>query len=228
MTKPKQCEDDIIIYLIVIASILIEILIDTCRGLTLLLFSANTIQTPGETGSRLNTTENHKCLTSLNSASPTPTLGKQGLQSSDIKSTKSGSIKTQRQSPSTKRRSTTGVQKKVDGGTTRDSQSLPTASSPRSKRSKPSSNSSMSTSLLSSQVLDSPQRTTTTTLTTPTTTLKSTPNPNHTTADDKHTDTTDWSENQPTEHLHVLPEPQEEVQEHTVLRTKVSRTKLKA
>lgn len=199
MTKPKHCEDDIIVHLIVIASIIIEILIDTL-----------------------------KCLTSLNSASPTPTLGNQDLQSSDIKSTKSGSIKTQRLSPSTKPRSTTAVQKKVAGGTKQGTQSKPTASSPRGKRSKPSSNSSMSTSLLSSQVLDNPQLITTTTLTTPTTTLRSTPNPNHTTADDKHTDTTDWLDHKPTEHLHVLPESQEEVQEHTVLRTKVSRSKLKS
>ena len=192
-------EDDLFIHILVIFSILIEILIDALR-----------------------------CLTSTNSASFTPTLGKQDLLSKDIKSTKSGSIKTQQQSPSTKRLSTTGVQKKVDGGTRQATQSKPTASSPRSKRSKPSSNSSMSTSLLSSQVLDSPQRTTTTMSTTPTTTLRSTPNPNHIIADDKHTDTAGWSEHQPTELVSVLPESQEEVQEHTVLRTKVSRTKLKA
>jgi hypothetical protein len=59
------------------------------------------------------------------------------------------------------------------------------------------------------------------------TSLRSTLNPNHTTADDTHSHTTRWTEHQPTEPLHVLPEPQEEVQEHTVLRTKVSRSKLK-
>lgn len=199
MTKPKHREDDIIVHLIVIASIIIEILIDTL-----------------------------KCLTSLNSASSTPTLGKQDLQSSDIKSTKSGSIKTQQQSPSTKRPSTMGVQRKVDGGTTQVTQSKPTASSPRSKRSKPTSNSLMSTTSLSNQTLETPQLITSTKSITPTTTLSSTPNPNHTTADDKYTDTTDWLDNQPTEHLHVFPEPQEEVQAHTVLRTKVSRSKLKS
>lgn len=191
-------DDDWILHLIVILSILIEILIDAL-----------------------------KCLTSLNSASPTPTLGKQDLPSKDIKSTKSGSTKTQRLSPSTKRRSTTAVQKKVDGGTKQDSQSSPTASSPRGRRSKPSSNTSMNTRSQTSQVLETPQRITTTKSTSPMTSLRSTPKPNHTTADDCNPDSTDWIEHQPTEPLHVLPEPQEEVQEHTVLRTKVSRSKLK-
>ena len=62
-------------------------------------------------------------------------------------------------------------------------------------------------------------------------TLSSTPNPNHTTAEqinDKHTDTTNWSEHQPTELVSLLPESQEEVQEHTVLRTKMSSPELKA
>lgn len=201
MTKLKQREDDIIVHLIVIASIIIEILIDAI-----------------------------KCLTSLNSASPTPTPGKQDLPSNDTKSTSSGITKTQRLSPSTKRRSTTAVQKKVDGGTKQDTQSSPTAPSPRSKRSKPSSNTSMNTRSQTNQVLETQQPVQTTTSTTPTSTLRSTPNPDHTTVEqinDKHTDTTDWSDHQPTEHLHVLPESQEEVQEHTVLRTKVSRSKLK-
>jgi hypothetical protein len=57
--------------------------------------------------------------------------------------------------------------------------------------------------------------------------LRSTPKPNHTTVDDTHGNSTDWIEHQPTEPLHVLPEPQQEVQEHTVLRAKVSRSKLK-
>ena len=86
----------------------------------------------------------------------------------------------------------------------------------------------MSTSLPTSPALESPQRTTTTKSTTPTTTLSPIPQNVLTTADDKHTDTADWSEHQPTELVSLLPEPQEEVQEHTVLRTKVSRTKLKA
>jgi hypothetical protein len=197
MTKKFQ-EDDIVIHIIVIFSILIEIFIDAL-----------------------------KCLTSLNSASSTPPLGKQDLQSNDIKSIKSGSTKTQRLSPSTKPRSTTAVQKKVAGGTKQDTQSSPTASSPRSKRSKPSSNTSMSTRSQSSQALVTQRRTRTTKSTLATDTLLFTPNPNHTTADDTHSHTTRRSEHQPTEPLHLLPKPQEEVQEHTVLRTKVSRSKLK-
>ena len=198
MTKPKHQDIDIILIVIVIISILITTLLDAIQ-----------------------------CLTSLNSASSTPTLGKQDLQSNGIKSTKSGSTKTQRLSPSTKPRSTTAVQRKVAGGTKQDTQSSPTASSPRSKRSKPSSNTSMSTKLQTNQVLVTQRRTRTTKSTLATDTLLSTPNPNHTTADDTHSHTTRRSEHQPTEPLHLLPKPQEEVQEHTVLRTKVSRSKLK-
>lgn len=146
MTKPKHCEDDIIVHLIVIASIIIEILIDTL-----------------------------KCLTSLNSASPTPTLGNQDLQSSDIKSTKSGSIKTQPLSPSTKPRSTTAVQKKAVGFMSQDIPVSPTASSTRSKRSKTSSTTVTSTEPGISPISGSRRRSRTTTLTSPTTTLKSTP-----------------------------------------------------
>ena len=192
-------DDDWILHLIVILSIFIEILIDAL-----------------------------KCLTSLNSASSTPTLGKHDSHSSDIKSTKSGSTKTQRLSPSTKRRSTTAVQRKADGGTKQDTQSSPTASSPRSKQSKPSSSTTTSTRSRTSQASGSRRRTPTTKSTSPTTLLRSTPKPNHTTADDTHSYSTNRSEHQPTEHLHVLPEPQEEVPEHSVLRTKVSRSKLKA
>lgn len=195
---PKHQDVDIFLHVIVILSIFIEILIDAI-----------------------------KCLTSLNSASPTHARGNQDLPSKDIKSTKSGSTKTQRLSPSTKPRSTTAVQKKVDGGTKQDSQSLPTASSPRSKRSKPSSNTSTSTRSQSSQALASRRRTTTTKSTLPTDTLLSIPNQLHTTANDCNPDSASWIEYQPTEPLHVLPEPQEEVQAHTVLRTKVSRSKLK-
>jgi hypothetical protein len=198
MTKPKYQDIDIILHVIVILSILITTLLDAI-----------------------------KCLTSLNSASSTPTPGKQDLPSKDIKYTKSGSTKTQRLSPSTKRRSTTAVQKRAAGGTKQDSQSSPTASSPRGKRSKPSSNTLMNMRSQTSQALETPRRITTTKSTSPTTLLRSTPKPNHTTADDAHSHTTDWIEHQPTEPLHVLLEPQQEVQEHTVLRTKVSRSKLK-
>jgi len=196
---PKQREDDIIIYVIVILSILIETFIDAI-----------------------------KCLISVVSGVPTPAPTKCDTLSSVTTPIESGKVKTQRLSPSTKRPSTTGVQKKVDGGTKQATQSRPTASSTRGKRSKSSSTSSMSTSLPTSPALESPQRTTTTKSTIPTTTLSPIPQNVLTTADDKHTDTADWSEHQPTELVSLLPEPQEEVQEHTVLRTKVSRSKLKA
>lgn len=152
MTNRKH-EDDIFIHILVIASIFIEILIDAI-----------------------------KCLTSLNSKSSTQTPGKHDLQSSDTTHTSNGNMKSQRLSPSTKPRSTTAVQKKVDGGTRQDSQSSPTASSPRSKRSKPSSNTSTSTRSQTSQASVSRRRTTTTKSTSPTVTLLSTPNPDLTTA----------------------------------------------
>ena len=162
---PKHQDIDIILHVIVIASIFIEILIDAL-----------------------------KCLTSLNSASSTPTPGKHDLQSNGTKSTRSGSTKTQRLSPSTKRRSTTAVQKKVDGGTKQDTQSSPTASSPRSKQSKPSSSTTTSTRSRTSQASGSRRRTPTTKSTSPTTLLRSTLKPNHTTADDTDGNTTNWSE----------------------------------
>lgn len=198
MTNRKH-EDDIVIVIIAIISILITTLIDAIQ-----------------------------CLTSLNSKSSTPELTKLVSPSNDTKPTKSGNTKSQRLSPSTKPRSTTAVQRKVDGGTRQDSQSSPTASSPRSKRSKPSSNTSTSTKSRTSRALGFQQRITTTKSTSPMDTLLSTPNPNHTTVDDFNSDqTTRRVEHQPTEPLHILPKPQEEVQEHTVLRTKVSRSKLK-
>ena len=200
MTNRKH-EDDIFIVIIAIISILITELIDAIQ-----------------------------CLTSLNSKSSTQEPIKLVSPSSDTNPTKSGNTKSQRLSPSTKPRSTTAVQKKVDGGTRQDSQSSPTASSPRSKRSKSSSNTSTSTRSQTSQASVSRRRTTTTKSTSLTTTLRSTPNPNHTTADqsnDCNLDATNWIEYQPTEPLHVLPQSQEEVQEHTVLCTKVSKHALK-
>jgi len=153
MAKKFQ-EDDIVIHIIVILSILIETFIDSI-----------------------------KCLTSLNSRSVTPTPTNCVMESNVITPTASGKTKTQRLSPSTKRRSTTAVQKKGDGGTEQDTPSSPTASSPRSKRSKLSSNTSKSTKSQTSPTLGSRRRTQTTKSTSPTTTLRSTPNPNHTTAD---------------------------------------------
>ena len=199
MTKPKQHEDDIIIQIIVIISILITTLLDAIQ-----------------------------CLISLSSANSTPNPGKQELLSSDTTLTSSGSTKTQRLSPSTNRRSTMAVQKKVDGTTTLDTLALPIASSPRSKQSRSISSTQKSTKSGTSPTSGSRRRTRTTTSVTPTTTPSPIPQNVLTTADNNSNHTTDWSDHQPTEHLHVLPESQEEVQEHTVLRTKVSRSKLKA
>jgi hypothetical protein len=146
MTKPKQHEDDIIIQIIVIISILITTLLDAIQ-----------------------------CLISLNSASSTPNPGKQELLSSDTTLTSSGSTKTQRLSPSTNRRSTTGVQKKVDGITTLDTPASPIASSPRSKQSKSISSTQKSTKSGTSPTSGSRRRTRTTTSVTPTTTPSSIP-----------------------------------------------------
>jgi hypothetical protein len=201
MAKKFQ-EDDIVVYIIVILSILIEIFIDTL-----------------------------KCLISLTLSASTPSPTKRESQFSDTTPTSSGKVKTQRLSPSTKPSSITEGLKKEDGGTNQDTPVLRTVSSPRSKQSKSISSTQKSTKSGTSPTSGSRRRTRTTTSTTPTTTLSSIPNPNHTTAEqnnDHNSDITAWSDHQPTEHLHVLPEPQEEVQEHTVLRTKVSRSKLKA
>ena len=154
MTK-REHEDDIILHVIVIISILIEIFIDAL-----------------------------KCLTSLNSASSIHARGKQDLPSTDTTPTSSGKVKSQRLSPSTKRRSTTAVQKKVDGTTTEATPASPTASSPRSRQSKSISSTQKSTKSGTSQTSGSRRQTRSTKSTTPTTSLSSTPKPNHTTADD--------------------------------------------
>ena len=133
MTKPKQHEDDIIIQIIVIISILITTLLDAIQ-----------------------------CLISLNSRSSTPVPTNCGTPSNATTPTLSGNMKTQRSSPSTKRRSTTAVQRKEVGGTKQDSQSLLTASSPKGRRSKPSSSTSTSTKSKSSQALGFQPRTQTT------------------------------------------------------------------
>jgi hypothetical protein len=83
--------------------------------------------------------------------------------------------KTQRLSPSTNRRSTTGVQKKVDGITTLDTPASPIASSPRSKQSKSISSTQKSTKSGTSPTSGSRRRTRTTTSVTPTTTPSSIP-----------------------------------------------------
>jgi len=104
-------------------------------------------------------TEFASCLTSQNSRSSTPTPTKPDTQSELTTSTSTGNMKTQRLSPSTKRRSTTAVQKKVDGGTKQVTQSSATASSPRGRRSKPSSSTSKSTRSKGSRLLEIQQLT---------------------------------------------------------------------
>ena len=158
MTKAKHTQHndiDIFLHVLVIISILIEILIDSI-----------------------------KCLISVSSKGSIQEPTKSGTPSSATKLTKTGNTKTQRPSRSTKPHSTTVVQRKVVGTTKQDTQSLPIASSPRSKQSKPSSNTSTSTRSQSSQALASQRRTRTTKSTSPTNTLKSIPKSNHTTADD--------------------------------------------
>ena len=127
--------------------------------------------------------DSFQCLTSLISLSTTQRLDSSATESSPTKHTSTGKVKTQQLSPSTRRPSTTVVQRKVVGTTNQDSQSLPTASSPRSKRSKPSSNTSTSTRSQSSQASASQRRTRTTKSTLTTDTLKSIPKSNHTIAD---------------------------------------------
>ena len=104
-------------------------------------------------------TEFASCLTSQNSRSSIPTPTRPDTQSEPTTSTSTGNMKTQRLSPSTKRRSTTAVQKKVDGGTKQDTQSSATASSPRSRRSKPTSSTSKSTRSKGSHLLEIQQLT---------------------------------------------------------------------
>ena len=112
MTKPKfSHQDDWVLHVIVIISILIDILIDAL-----------------------------KCLTSLNSASSTHALGKNASHSSVTSCTASGKDKNQPPSQSTTPICVTEDQKKVAGTTTKVIPSKPSASSPRSKQSTPISN----------------------------------------------------------------------------------------
>jgi hypothetical protein len=164
---PKQREDDIIIYLIVILSILIETFIDAI-----------------------------KCLILITSSASTPAPTKSVTLSSNTKPTSSGSIKSQRSSPSTKPRSTTGVLKKEDGGTKQDTPVLPTASSPRSKRSRSTSSTQTSTKSGTSRTSASQRRPRTTKSTSPTTTPSPTPKNVLITADEKDTGETTGTENQ--------------------------------
>ena len=95
-----------------------------------------------------------KCLISPASANSTPTPGKHVGQSKTTKRTSNSNTKSQRQSRSTKPSSGTVDQKKVDGGTNEVSPKQHTASSRRSKRSKPSCNSQTNTKSSTSLVLE--------------------------------------------------------------------------
>ena len=95
-----------------------------------------------------------KCLISQNSASSTPTPGKHVGPSRTTTSTSTSNTKNQRRSRSTKPSSGTVDQKKVDGGTNEVSPKQHTASSRRSKRSKPSCNSQTNTKSSTSLVLE--------------------------------------------------------------------------
>ena len=136
-------------------------------------------------------TELGSCLTTPGSKKPTHAPGNSGVQSTVTTSTKSGKVKSQPQSQSTKPISVTEDLKKEAGGTTKATPSKRSASSPRSKQSKPTSSTRTRTKSGTSQTLGFQPREQTTTSTSPTTTLRSTPKPNHTTADDTHGHTTD-------------------------------------
>lgn len=107
----NEREDDIVLHIIVILSILIEILIDAIR-----------------------------CLISKDCKSSTHSPIKHDMQSTHTTCTQNGKTRSQPQSRSTKQHSTTVDRKKVVGSTKQATPSKRTASSPRSRRSKPSSN----------------------------------------------------------------------------------------
>ena len=156
MTKPKfSHQDDWVLHVIVIISILIDILIDAL-----------------------------KCLTSLNSASSTHALGKNVSHSSVTSCTASGKDKNQPPSQSTTPICVTDDQKKVAGTTTKVIPSKPSASSPRSKQSAPISNTQKSMRSGTSQALGFQQRSQPSKSTSATTSLSNIPNDDPTTADD--------------------------------------------
>jgi len=139
-----------------------------------------------------------QCSTSNTSSVPIQEPTKFVTLSSNTTPTSSGKVKTQASSPSTKRRSTTAVQKKEDGGTKRDTPVSPTASSPRSKRSRSTSSTQMSTKSGTSLASASQQRPRTTKSTFPTTTPSITPKNVLTTADENDTRETTVTQNQST------------------------------
>jgi len=124
-----------------------------------------------------------KCLISPASASSTPTPGKHVGQSRTTKRTSTSNTKNQPRSRSTKSSPGTVDQKKVDGGTGKATPKKRTASSPRSKRSKPSCNSQTNTKSSTSLVLEIQQPVRTGNLASPMTTQECIRVPGHTTAD---------------------------------------------
>ena len=103
-------------------------------------------------------TEFASCLTSQNSRSSTPSPTKHASQSMPTTCINTSSTKTQRSSRSTKPISGTADPKKAIGFSQKDTQSLPIASSPRGKQSKPTSTTLKSTKSKSKQASASQQR----------------------------------------------------------------------
>jgi hypothetical protein len=156
MTKPKfSHQDDWVLHVIVIISILIDILIDAI-----------------------------KCLTSLKSASSIPAPGKNALHSTGTGCTASGKGKSQPPSQSTTPTCVTEDQKKAVGTTTKVIPSKRSASSPRSKQSKPISSTQKSTKPGSSQALGFQQQSQRSRSTSPTPSPRSILSNVPTTADD--------------------------------------------
>jgi len=114
-------------------------------------------------------TELASCLISAGSKQPTHAPGNSGVQSTATTSTKSGKVKSQPRSRSTKPTSVTEDPKKAAGGTTKAGPSKPSASSTRSKRSKNTSSTQTTTKSGTNQTSGSRRRVRTMTSTSRTT-----------------------------------------------------------
>jgi len=185
MTRPNSTSDstsvlpddhDWILHVIVIISIAFTILLDALQCLISPSF-VTTIQSPGQ------------------SVMPSTT----GIRTSTL------STENQPQSLSTTSASATVDQKKVAGGTRKAPQGTPTASSPRSKRSKSLSNSSKNSRSQTKRTSGSRQRHGTTTLISPTDTQSSILPSDLTTADAYHINSDACTQHQPTESIQLLP-----------------------
>lgn len=190
---------DIILHVIVIISIALSILFEALQCLISLSF-VTTTQSPGQ------------------SVMPSTT----GIRTSTL------STKNQPQSPSTTSANATVDQKKVAGGTRKVAQATPTAFSPRSKRSSSSSNASKTSRSQTKRTSDSRQRHGTMTSTSPTDTQSPILPSDLTTADVKHINTDASTQHQPTESIQLLPQPQEEERQDTLLCSKDSMSELQA